>query len=251
MQQMRGPPMSRPFYHEHPEVLSVETAVLNAAPGRVILADSPFFPGGGGQLPDKGLIRWGGGEVPVTGFEACDGQTWLLLAEPIEMSGNVVAAVDPGFRQMMRELHTDSHLLNALVYQQFNGALVTGAQLNADGTARLDFDLPDADNDKLRALEGPINDAIRQDLAVGTNYVPFADASSEPGLLRSRSVAPPPTPDGMIRIVEIGSLDRQACGGTHLASTGQSRAVRVLKIENKGRHNRRIRIALVGVAAGT
>jgi misacylated tRNA(Ala) deacylase len=251
MQQMRGPPMSRPFYHEHPEVLSVETVVLNAAPGRVMLADSPFFPGGGGQLPDKGLIRWSGGEVPVTGFEASDGQTWLLLAEPIEMSGNVAAAIDPTFRQMMRELHTDSHLLNALVYQQFNGALVTGAQLNADGTARLDFDLPDADIDKLRALEGPINDAIRQDFAVATNYVPFADASSEPGLLRSRSVAPPPTADGMIRIVEIGSLDRQACGGTHLASTGQSRAVRVLKIENKGRHNRRIRIGLVGVAAGT
>ncbi len=251
MQQMRGPPMSRPFYHEHPEVLSVETPVLNAAAGRVMLADSPFFPGGGGQLPDKGLIRWSGGDILVTGFEASEGQTWLLLAEPIELTGNVVAAVDPAFRQMMRELHTDSHLLNALVYQQFNGALVTGAQLNPDGTARLDFDLRDAENDKLRALEGPINDAIRQDLAVGTSYVPLDVASSEPGLLRSRSVAPPPTADGMVRIVEIGSLDRQACGGTHLASTGQSRPVRVLKIENKGRHNRRIRIGLVGVAAGT
>jgi misacylated tRNA(Ala) deacylase len=138
-----------------------------------------------------------------------------------------------------------------LVYKQFNGALVTGAQLNGDGTSRIDFDLPDADNDKLRALEGPINDAIRQDFAVTTSYVPYDTASSEPGLLRSRSVAPPPFPDGMVRIVDIATIDRQACGGTHLASTGQSRPVRVLKIENKGRHNRRIRIGLVGVAAGT
>ncbi len=231
--------------------MSIETTVLNATAGRVMLATSPFFPGGGGQLPDKGVIRWSGGVVAVAGFESVEGRTWMLLAEPIEMTGSVVAVVDPDFRQMMRELHTDSHLLNAFVYQQFNGALVTGAQLNGDGTARLDFDLPDADNDKLRALEGPINDAIRQDLAVGTSYVPLDVASREPGLLRSRSVAPPPTADGMIRIVEIDSLDRQACGGTHLVSTGLSRPVRVLKIENKGRHNRRVRIGLVGVAAGT
>jgi len=70
-------------------------------------------------------------------------------------------------------------------------------------------------------------------------------ASAEPGLLRSRSVAPPPTPDGTVRIVEIVGLDRQACGGTHLASTGQSRPIRILKIDNKGRHNRRVRMGLV------
>jgi misacylated tRNA(Ala) deacylase len=243
--------MSRPFYHEHPDLLSIETTVLSAAPGRVVLANSPFFPGGGGQLPDKGSVRWSGGDVLVSGFESSEGQTWALLAEPVELSGSVTAAVDPDFRQMMQELHTSAHLLNAFVYQQFDGALVTGAQINGDGTARLDFDLPDADNDRLRMLEGPINEALRQDLAVGTSYMPYDVASSEPGLLRSRSVAPPPTPDGMVRIVEIRALDRQACGGTHLASTGQSRPIRVLKIENKGRHNRRVRIGLVGVAAGT
>jgi misacylated tRNA(Ala) deacylase len=58
------------------------------------------------------------------------------------------------------------------------------------------------------------------------------------------SVAPPPTPDGRLRIIEVGDLDRQACGGTHLSNTGESRPVRLVKIENKGRHNRRIRIAL-------
>ena len=62
--------------------------------------------------------------------------------------------------------------------------------------------------------------------------------------MRSRSVAPPPAADGSVRIVEIVGLDRQACGGTHLASTGRSRPVRILKIDNKGRHNRRVRLAL-------
>jgi len=149
----------------------------------------------------------------------------------------------------MRELHTDTHVLNAFVFQSFDGALVTGAQLNADGTARMDFDLPEADNNRLRALEPAINDAIGQDLRVSTVCLPLGDAQAEPGLIRNRSVAPPPTDDGQIRVVQIAGLDRQACGGTHLASTGGSRLIRMLKVDNKGRHNRRVYIGLAGVAA--
>ncbi|MGY3444743.1 MULTISPECIES: alanyl-tRNA editing protein [unclassified Bradyrhizobium] len=243
--------MSRFFYHEHPDTLTLETCVIRAEPGRVMLAELPFFTGGGGQLPDKGSIRWNGGEAAVTGFEpSSGGGIWILLANPVEPSGSVEAVVDPEFRQMMRELHTGTHLLNAIVYQQFNGALVTGVQMNPDGTARMDFDLPDADNERLRALDGPINDAIRQDLAVSDSYMPIDDAIDQHGLIRTRSVAPPPTLDGKIRIVEIAGLDRQACGGTHLPSTGGSRLVRVLKIDNKGRHNRRVKIGLVGLAPG-
>ena len=144
----------------------------------------------------------------------------------------------------MRQLHTSSHVLNALVFQQFDGALVTGVQMAEDGTARIDFDLPAADNERLRALEAPINDLIRQDITVSFVYLPMHEAQATPGLIRSRSVAPPPTADGTIRIVEIAGLDRQACGGTHLASTGGSAPIRLLKIDNKGRHNRRIRFGL-------
>src|SRR4029450_2658844 len=96
----------------------------------------------------------------------------------------------------------------------------------------------------LRALEGPINDLIRQDIPVSFAYVPMHEAQAEHGLIRSPPVAPAPTPDGKIRIVEIVGLDRQACGGTHLASTGQSPPIRILKVDNKGRHNRRVRIGL-------
>ena len=160
------------------------------------------------------------------------------------MTGSVEAAVDPAFRRIMRQLHTGTHILNAFVFQSFDGALVTGVQMYEDGTARMDFDVPGADNDRLRALEGPINDVIRQDIAVSFAYVPMEEAQAEHGLIRSRSVAPPPTPDGKIRIVEIAGLDRQACGGTHLASTGASPPIRILKIDNKGRHNRRVRIGL-------
>jgi misacylated tRNA(Ala) deacylase len=236
--------MSRYFCHEQPDVLTLVTGIVDVRPGAVALAQSPFHPGGGGQLADRGILRWTGGEARVAGFEMAGGRLWHLLADPVEPSGAVEACVDPAFRDLMSALHTDTHVLNALVYQQFAGALVTGAQLNDDGTARMDFDLPDADNDRLRALEPAVNDAIRQDLPLRFAYVPADDAAREPGLLRSRSVAPPPDHEGLIRVVEIVGLDRQACGGTHLASTGRSRPVRILKIDNKGRHNRRIRIGL-------
>ena len=232
--------------HERPDDLVVETSITDVRPGRVALARTLFYPGGGGQLADKGVIRWTGGEARVTGFEISAGKIWHLLDTQTEMTGTVEAAVDPDFRRTMRQLHTDTHVLNALVFQHFDGALVTGVQMAEDGTARMDFDLQGADNDRLRSLEGPINDLIRQDIAVTCGYVPMHEAHAEHGLIRSRSVAPPPTPDGKIRIVEIAGLDRQACGGTHLSSTGGSPPIRILKIDNKGRHNRRVRIGLGG-----
>jgi misacylated tRNA(Ala) deacylase len=237
--------VSRYFCHDHSDVLTLETRVLDARPGGVVLEQSPFHPGGGGQLPDRGRLAWASGETAITGFEVADGRVWHLLADPVEPAGVVQASVDPAFRALQTELHTNAHVLNAIVFQVFQGALITGAQLNDDGTARTDFDLPDVDNDRLRALEPALNDVIRQDLPLRFTWVASDALAGEPGLIRCRSVAPPPAADGSVRVVEIVGLDRQACGGTHLASTGRSRPIRILKIDNKGRHNRRVKIGLV------
>lgn len=242
--------MLRAFYHEHPETLVLETEIVGLQPGRVLLAQSPFFPGGGGQLPDRGRIRWAGGEAQVAGFEKSGGRLWHVLDDPqAEVRGAVEATVEEDFRHMMTRLHTATHILNAVIFQNFNGALVTGVQMHDDGTARMDFDLPDTDNDRLRGIEEPINAAIRQDLAVSDSYILLGEAYEEHGLIRTRSAAPPPTPDGKIRIVEIKGLDRQACGGTHLSSTGPCGAIRIMKIDNKGRRNRRVKIGLTDLIA--
>jgi Ser-tRNA(Ala) deacylase AlaX len=82
-------------------------------------------------------------------------------------------------------------------------------------------------------LEGPLNDVIRADLPVGASFMPYDEAPGSPGLFRSKAVAPPPGNDGLVRIVEISGLDRQACGGTHLASTGQARPARIVKMITK------------------
>jgi misacylated tRNA(Ala) deacylase len=236
---------TRPLCHDAPDLLEFEAAVVDTRPGMVLLTRSAFYPGGGGQPVDRGVLRWVGGEVRIQRLEAEGDALWHVLADPVVVEGTVLGLVDAVFRRQMCQLHTDLHIVNALAFQAFDGALVTGAQIGEDGTARLDLDLPGADNDRVRALEPAINDAIRQDLAVRQAYVPAAVAASERGLLRSRSVTPPTQGDGTIRVIEIAGLDRQACGGTHLASTGQSPPVRILKVESKGRHNRRIRIGLV------
>jgi misacylated tRNA(Ala) deacylase len=237
--------MSRYLCHDRPEILDFATAVANAEPGKVLFRETFFYPGGGGQLADRGRLAAAQGEFNVTGMEARGGEFWHVLDRPVELHGDVQASVDPLFRHLMCELHTDLHIVNALVFQTFDGALVTGVQMVEDGTARIDFDLPEVDNDRLRALEPAINDAIRADLKVGALYASRELLDQEPGLLRSRSVAPPPQPDGSVRVIEIAGLDRQACGGTHLLSTGMSRPLKILKIDNKGKHNRRMRIALI------
>lgn len=236
--------MTHLLYLEHPQARSVEATVLDQRPDAVLLDRSPFFPGGGGQLADRGTLTWSGGVVTFEGAEADADGLWHRFSGDGKPQGTVLLEVDAGFRQLMCELHTLAHVLNALVYIHHGGALLTGAQLGADGSFRVDFDLPGVDGAALRALEAPMNDVIRQDLAVGAGAMARAEAETIPGMFRSKSVAPPPSPVGLVRIVEIVGLDRQACGGTHLASTGEARRVRILKVDNKGRQNRRIRVGV-------
>lgn len=228
--------------HAEPDLLQHDAEIVDVRPGRVALSRSAFHPGGGGQVSDTGTIDWSSGRVGVTHIEIDDETWWHVLDDPSATpAGAVSVSVDADHRLRVASLHTVSHVLNAFVFDEFSGALVTGAQIGSDGRGRMDFDLPEVDNDRLRSLEVPINDVIARDVAVTTSYVPVAEATPESGLMRSMSVAPPPTPDGTFRVVDIDGVDRQACGGTHLHSTSQSRPIRITKVENKGRHNRRVR----------
>lgn len=232
------------LYHREPDTLVFETEIVESRPGAVRLAQSWLHPGGGGQVCDRAVLRSGSRRAQITGIAVEEGLWWHRLDSDDALEGRVEVTIDADHRSRVAQLHTDSHILNAFVFRRFEGALVTGAQINGDGTGRMDFDLPDFDNDRLRGLEEEINASIRAGLPVVTRYLPFEEARATPGLIRSAAVAPPPSDDGTVRIVDIEGLDAQACGGTHLANTGLSRPIRITKVENKGRHNRRVRFAL-------
>ncbi|MGB6987226.1 MAG: alanyl-tRNA editing protein [Candidatus Aquilonibacter sp.] len=231
--------------HLEPNVYAFEADVLQVQEGRVVLSQSWLHPGGGGQPSDRGTIEGASCGGRITGVETVGEETWHLVDVDFMAGERVRVTVDRANRSVISQLHTDTHILNALVFQEFNGALVTGAKISADGTAHMDFDLPDVDNDRLRLLEKPINDAISAALPVRAVYVTIEEASRSKGLIRSLSVSPPPTPDGRFRVIDIEGLDRQACGGTHLKVTNESLPIRIAKIDNKGRRNRRVKIELV------
>src|SRR4051794_1570149 len=230
--------------HEQPDLYEHGAVVVAAAPGRVVLDRSAFHPGGGGQVSDIGSIEHAGGLVAGIGIGTVDDVVWHVLDDEVALAGEVTVRVDADHRSRVAQLHTDSHILNAIVFERWPGTLVTGAQINADGTGRMDFDLSEVDNDALRSLDGAVNDVIGRQIEVRSVYVDAGDAAPTAGLVRSLSVAPPPTPDGQLRVIEIDGVDRQACGGTHLSNTGQSRPFRITKVESKGKRNRRIRFVL-------
>lgn len=233
--------------HEQPHLVDFDATIIDARPGAVALSRSALHPGGGGQVSDLARLVHRGGEASITGVSV-EGDVWwhVLDDATAELTGDVVVHVDVAHRSRVAQLHTDSHILNALVFERWAGTLVTGAQINGDGTGRMDFDLSEVDNDALRALARDVNEVIRAGVDVQAVYVDATEAATNPGLLRSLSVAPPPTPDGRLRVIDIAGIDRQACGGTHLDNTGESNPFRITKIESKGKRNRRVRFALDG-----
>ncbi|CCE00059.1 alanyl-tRNA editing protein [Bradyrhizobium sp. STM 3809] len=236
--------LPRPFAVDHPDVLALDLAALDARPGAVLLAHSPFYPGGGGQLPDRGTLAWNGIVRVVTGLEPTADGIWHLFGDDLETSGTVTLRVDAAFRQRMCEQHTVAHLVNSAVYTLFDGALLTGVRMTDTDEFSVDFDLPKVAPEQLRAVEDAVNAAIADDRPVRAFDMDYDAAQATAGLFRAKSVAPPRQANGLIRIVDIDGLDRQACGGTHLVSTARARRIRILKVDNKGRQNRRLRIGL-------
>jgi len=220
-------------------------AVVAAGPEGVVLERTPFYARSGGQPGDAGLLRWPGGEAAVV--EAVKGEGEAIrhvVAEgaALPAPGTMVEALlDWPRRHALMRMHTTLHLLCSLLA----GASVTGGQIGRE-RSRLDFDLPQApDRD---ALDAGLAALIGAGHAITAEWVDEAVLDSNPALVRTLSVQPP-RGTGRLRLVRIGDgdapVDLQPCGGTHVRSTAEIGGVRVLKIENKGRQNRRIALALV------
>ena len=234
--------MSAKLFLEDSYLRSATGAVLAIVAGGVVLDRSPFYARSGGQPGDSGRLEWPGGEAAVVEAVKGENDTVVLpLAGELPAVGTLVSAtIDWPRRHAHMRMHTVLHLLCSLL----PGAAVTGGQIGAE-KSRLDFDLPAAP--EREAIESGLAALVAADHLVTMEWVDESVLDTNPGLVRTLSVKPP-RGIGRLRLVRIGPaeapVDLQPCGGTHVAATGEIGAVTVLKIENKGRQNRRITVAL-------
>jgi misacylated tRNA(Ala) deacylase len=231
------------------ELLFRDDGYLRSCAARMIGADergirldrSVFYPVGGGQPGDTGLLRLSSGETIAIVDTVKGGGPDEVIHIPApgsalpEPGTELVAEIDWERRYRLMRMHTCLHLLCSIV----PGA-VTGGQVS-DGRGRLDFDVPGSSLDK-EMLAGRLNELIAEAHPVGPRWITDAELAAQPELVRTMSVKPP-TGMGQVRLIEISGIDLQPCGGTPIRSTSEIGPVAVTKIENKGKQNRRVILA--------
>ena len=222
-----------------------DATVVAADPEQGIVLDrSAFYPGGGGQPPDEGVLLWGGVRTRIAGTRKGD-ELYLIPVEgdPLPPPGTAVrGALDDERRTALMRTHSGLHVLTGVVLRDF-GAKVTGGNMEPL-TARMDFDLAEVPADFKDRVAEAVNAEISADRRIEVRTLPRAEAYAIPDLIRTATDLQPPDIEE-VRIVDIVGLDLQADGGTHVASTAMVGRVVVFKMENKGRGFRRLRIRIV------
>ena len=231
------------------ELLYQGDGYLRECTARVIAADergvqldrTVFYAAGGGQPGDRGrFVLPDGTGIEIVDTRKGDGAGSVVHVPENPASESIVgtevtAVIDWERRHRLMRMHTCMHLLSVVI-----PADVTGGSIR-DGSGRLDFDLPEPLQDK-EHLTRELNRLVEQDLPVETIWVTDEELAARPDLVKTMSVKPP-SGQGRVRLLAIGDVDLQACGGTHVARTGEIGKVVVTKTEKKGRHNRRVNVA--------
>lgn len=240
--------MTDKLYLEDPYRRSCEAEVLSIEDDWLLLSRTIFYPGGGGQPADRGRLRSGEIDVPVVAVRLDEtGGIWHSAAAATSPGRPVACTVDWPFRHALMRHHALMHIVNTVAREEFGG-LITGVQLGPGGS-RIDFRFTDFDRQSLPGFEAEVNDIIRRDLSITSDVIDAEEFSRRPELIRTANVVPPVV-DGLIRIVEIDEFDTQACGGTHVHSTGEIGTARLAKYENKGKENKRLYWTLLPLPEG-
>ena len=219
-----------------------DAAVLAADAEGIVLDRSAFYPGGGGQPPDHGVLLWGGVQTRIVDARKGNDDVYLvpLDTDPLPPVGTSVrGAVEDDRRTALMRTHSGLHVLCGVVFRDF-GALVTGGNMEPL-TARMDFNLPELPEGFRDAVEAACNAEVRADRRIDVRVLPRDEAFALPDIIRTATNLVPPEVEE-VRIVDIVGLDQQADGGTHVASTAAVGRIEVVKIESKGKGFRRLRI---------
>jgi misacylated tRNA(Ala) deacylase len=212
--------------------------------GGIVLDRTVFYANSGGQPGDTGALTTADGtRVAIDNAIYTDAAKSEIAHVPaaggpaLKIGDAVTAAIDWDKRYARMRMHTALHLLSAVLPYAVTGGSV------GDAESRLDFDIPEAGLDK-DVVTAKVNEMIATNAAVSSRWISDAELEANPGLVKTMSVKPP-MGTGKVRLIEIGGLDLQPCGGTHVRNVSEIGAVRVTQIEKKGKLNRRVRLALV------
>ncbi|MCH5376677.1 MAG: alanyl-tRNA editing protein [Planctomycetes bacterium] len=230
--------MTRELFRDDSYLRSCD-AVVTSASGNVVHADQTvFYPLGGGQPGDTGTVSWDGGSATVVDTRYVDGDIGHILEEGAEIpaAGTPIRLdIDWERRYRHMRMHTAMHLLGSILRYGVTGGNISEAK------SRLDFDMEDGvDKDSVGAALARL---VAEDHAVSCRWIAEEELDANPELVRTMSVQPP-RGKGSIRLLEIEGVDLQPCGGTHVKSTAEVGAVRIGKVEKKGRQNRRVNLHL-------
>lgn len=223
-----------------------EGKVLEVVDGGILLDRTVFYARGGGQPGDVGVIRWDGGEVEVLDTIRREGRPFHLIADGGALpdpGAAIHGLIDWERRYRTMRTHTALHALSGLVFRDF-GAKVTGGNMEP-GAARMDFELDGISVEFGQQVERKLNDELTKGYPTEVIYMARQEALKDPDLIRTKVNLIPEWVEE-IRVIDIVGLDRQADGGTHVASTLEVGHVTVVKTESKGKANKRMRIALDG-----
>jgi misacylated tRNA(Ala) deacylase len=233
-------------YARTAEARVVDVDAAGEAP-LVILDRTVFYPGGGGQPPDRGVL-----------LRSLDGRSWTVRAAR-KSGGDIVHELEPSpqglperddmltvdldwaRRYALMRTHTALHALCGVVWREY-GALVTGGNMEP-GAGRMDFEFERMSGELVGDIESRVNEELRSKRDVRVNLLPRDEAFQIPDLIRTKVNLLPPGIEE-IRTIEIVGLDLQADGGTHVSNTSEVGGIRVTGYESKGRINKRIRIEL-------
>ena len=206
----------------------------------VTLDRSAFYPTGGGQPFDTGVLRWDGGESRVTQVRKESAEVWHAVEGAAPQIGQVVSGeIDWDRRHRLMRTHTALHVLCGIIWNEW-GKAVTGGNMEPL-EARMDFEFDPLPEGFGKRVEELVNAEIAADRPIEVHELPRSEALADDALIRTKVNLIPESVQ-TIRVIDIVGLDKQADGGTHVRRTGEVGRVEVVKTESKGKGNKRVRI---------
>lgn len=218
---------------------SLDARVTDITPeGGIVLDRTVFYAASGGQPGDTGTLSFDGRSVPIVATVHPDGDKLRVAHVPAggeappTIGQSVLAAIDWDRRYRLMRMHTALHLLSVVIPLPVTGGSV------GEEKGRLDFDMPEAPTN-LPELEDELNALVAAGHEVSAEWITDDELAANPGLVKTMKVKPP-VGQGRVRLIRIGDIDLQPCGGTHVRLTTEIGPLRIGKVEKKGAMNRRV-----------